>query len=184
MTLINSNDATVPVIVQTRSAVNPEHAFDIIAPIDLPLIFTAWGPLPGVLGVSNQTGEWDHVGASRNPDLSDGSTATEKLTEYTTGHSFAYELTEFTGALRHLVEGVRGEWTFAPDGAETLIRWAYEFKPLPGRRLLVRWGLAPVWRRYMQRSIEAAAHVAEDRESIRSTEGVARPTEYGAASAS
>ena len=173
MTLITGDDTTVPVIVQTRSAVRPDHAFRVIAPIDLSLIFTAWGPLPGVLGVSNQTGEWDHVGASRNPDLSDGSTATETLTEYTTGHSFAYEVTDLTGVLRRLVEGVRGEWTFAPDGAGTLIRWAYEFKPNPGRRLLVRRGLAPVWRRYMQRSIEAAACVVEERGLIRSTEQVA-----------
>ena len=33
------------------------------------------------------------VRSRRNPDLSDGSTATERLTEYTAGHSFAYELT-------------------------------------------------------------------------------------------
>jgi Polyketide cyclase / dehydrase and lipid transport len=126
-----------------------------------PLIFTGWGPLPAVRGVNNQTAEWDHLGASRNPDLSDGSTATERLTEYTAGHSFACELTDFTNVLGRLVHGVRGEWTFTPDQAGTLIRWSYEFKPLDRRRIFVRFALAPLWRRYMQRAVQAASRVAK-----------------------
>jgi hypothetical protein len=164
MPLITHTDATVPVIVQTRAAVEPHHAFSAIAPIDLSVVFTGWGPFPGVRGVRNQTGEWDHAGASRNPDLADGSTATERLTEYTAGHSFGYELTGFTNVLRRLVEAVRGEWTFTPDGAGTVIRWTYEFKPLRGRYFVVRGGLAPLWRRYMQAGVEAAARVAEEQE--------------------
>jgi hypothetical protein len=77
------------------------------------------------------------------------------------GHSFAYELTEFTNVLRLLVDGVRGEWTFTPDGDGTVIRWTYEFKPRRGRMAVVRSGLAPLWRHYMQASLEAAARVAE-----------------------
>jgi Polyketide cyclase / dehydrase and lipid transport len=52
---------------------------------------------------------------------------TERLTEYTAGHSFAYELTEFTNVLRQLVDVMSGEWTFAPDGNGTVIRWTCEF---------------------------------------------------------
>jgi hypothetical protein len=165
MTLIIDKDQTVPVTVQTRAAIPPNRAFDIIAPIDLSLVFKGWGPFPAVRGVKNQTEPWDHPGPSRKPDLSDGSTATERLTEYTAGHSFAYELTEFTNLLRQLVHGVRGEWTFTPDGNGTVIRWTYEFKPLRGRKVLVRSGLAPLWRRYMQASLEAAARVAEEHEA-------------------
>jgi Polyketide cyclase / dehydrase and lipid transport len=163
MTLINATDETVPVTVQTRTPIPPNRAFDIIVPIDLSLVFKGWGPFPAVRGVSNQTEAWDHAGPSRNPDLSDGSTATERLTEYTAGRSFAYELTEFTNVLRRLIHGVRGEWTFTPDGDGTVIRWTYEFKPLPGRHLLVRRGVAPLWRRYMQRSVESAAQVTAQR---------------------
>lgn len=112
-------------------------------------------------GVKNQTGVWDHVGASRNPVLSDGTTANETLTEYTVDHSFAYEVTGFTNILGKLVEGVRGEWTFTPDGEGTVIRWTYEFKPRRGCYLLVRLGLAPLWRHYMQAGIEAAAKACE-----------------------
>jgi hypothetical protein len=152
----------VPVTVQTRASVAPARAFDVIVPIDLTLIFKGWGPFPAVRGVSNQTEEWDHAGPTRNPDLSDGSTANEQLTEYTGGHSFAYELTEFTNVLRRLVYGVRGEWTFTPDGDGTVIRWTYEFKPRRGRGVLIRRGLAPFWRRYMTAAVKAAARVAEE----------------------
>jgi hypothetical protein len=167
MLLINVKDKTVPVTVQTRASIPPNRAFDIIAPIDLSLVFKGWGPFPAVRGVNNQTGTWDHARPSRNPDLSDGSTATERLTEYTVGHSFAYELTDFTNVLRRFVHGVRGEWTFTPDGDGTVIRWTYEFKPLGGRYFLVHRGLAPLWRRYMQAGVEAAARVAEERGTLR-----------------
>jgi hypothetical protein len=89
MPLISDQDKTVPVTVQQRAAIPPRRAFEIITPIDLSLVFKGWGPFPAVRGVNNQSGEWDHVGASRTPILSDGSTATERLTEYTAGHSFA-----------------------------------------------------------------------------------------------
>jgi hypothetical protein len=161
VTLITSRDKTVAVTVQTRTAATPEHAFKVNVPIDLSLVFKGWGPFPAVRGVENQTGPWDHVGASRNPLLSDDTTAHETLTEYTVGHSFAYEVTGFTNILGRLVEGVPGEWTFTPDGQGTVIRWTYEFKPRRGRYLLVRRGLAPLWRHYMQAGVEAAAKLCE-----------------------
>ena len=165
MKLITAGEKTVPITVQTRAAVPPQQTFTTIAPIDLSLLFKGWGPFPAVRGVKNQIGPWDHVGASRNPDLSDGSTATERLTEYTAGYSFAYELTAFTNVLRRLIHGVRGEWTFTSDGDGTMIRWTYEFKPLRGRSVLVRRGLAPLWRRYMQQGVDTAARIAEERKA-------------------
>ena len=159
--LIAGTDRTVPVTVQTRTQLSPEDAFRIIVPIDLSMIFTGWGPFPGVLGAKNQTGAWDAAGQSRNPELSDGSTALERLTEFTVPHSFAYEITNFTGSMRFLVYGVRGEWMFTPDGTGTLIRWTYEFKPLRGRLLVLRRVIAPLWRRYMEAGINASRRIAE-----------------------
>lgn len=161
MSLIISTDRTVPVTVQTRTSLSPEDAFRIIVPIDLSLVFKGWGPFPGVRGAKNQTGAWDAAGQSRNPDLSDGTTAVERLTEYTGPSSFAYEITNFTNALRHLVEGVRGEWTFAPDGDGTLIRWTYEFKPLRGRIFILKSVIAPLWKRYMIEGVNGSAKAAE-----------------------
>lgn len=162
MTLISANDVTIPITVQARTTLNPSIVFCIVVPIDLSLIFKGWHRiLPGVRGANNQTGEWDHVGASRNPDLSDGSTAVETLIEYTAPTSFAYELVGFTNILGRLAYGVRGEWTFSPDGPGSLIRWTYEFKPRPGRALIIRHLLAPLWMRYMKSAIADTVVAAE-----------------------
>ncbi len=100
-------------------------------------------------GAEDQTGPWDAVGRTRRPLLSDGSTANERITEYLAHASFAYELTGFTNVLDWIVEGVRGEWTFTPDGTGTMVRWIYEFKPRPGFSVLTRLLLAPLWRQAM-----------------------------------
>jgi hypothetical protein len=114
MTLITKNDWTVAVTVQTRAVAPPQHAFEVNVPIDLSPVFKGWGPIPAVRRVENQTGAWDHARAFRNPVLSDGSTANEALTEYADGHSFAYEVTNFTNitsrgrpAAPSLVAGIR-----------------------------------------------------------------------------
>lgn len=153
MTLISRADRTVPVTVQARTTVPPATAFEIVVPIDLPAVFLPWGLFPGVRGVRDQTGSWDHVGAARHLDLTDGSTGTEVLTEYHLGYSFAYEVTGFTNPLGRIVVGVRGEWTFTADGDGTLVRWTYEFKPRRYGYGLVRFGLATPWRGYMRASL-------------------------------
>ncbi|WP_158866238.1 SRPBCC family protein [Leifsonia sp. AG29] len=159
---INPTDGTVPVVVQARSRYTPEICFELIAPIDLARIFQGWGPFPAVNGASGQTGPWNAAGRTRHPQLSDGSTATESLTEYTEPSSFAYELSGFTGSMRHLFRVVRGEWTFTPDGTGTLVRWTYEFAPLRGRLLLSRALVGPLWRRYATRALELALAAVEE----------------------
>ncbi|GAA4484201.1 hypothetical protein GCM10023094_36890 [Rhodococcus olei] len=151
----------VPVAVQSRCCAPPDHAFAVIAPIDLTQIFTGMGPLPAVVGVSGQTGPWDTVGRQRRPQLSDGSTATERLTAYDPPHTFGYEITDFTGPLRHIVEKVSGQWTFTPDGPHCLVHWTYTFHPGPGRGLVVRLVAAPLWRRYARATLARAVALAE-----------------------
>ena len=48
-----------------------------------------------------------------------------------------------------------------PDGSGTVIRWTYEFKPLPGRRFVLRGVIAPLWRRYMIHGVTGTAREAE-----------------------
>lgn len=149
-----------PVTVETPCPVPPAKAFDVIAPIDLPLIFTGWGPLPGVRAVHDQSGPWDAAGRSRTVELTDGSRAAERIIEHTPPHSFAYELTGFTGPLAWLVTRVRGEWTFTPDGTGSIVRWTYSFFPRRGRTPVVRWVLTPVWRRYATATLTRAVEMA------------------------
>jgi hypothetical protein len=159
--LIGPADRTVPITVQQRTSVAPADAFGLIAPIDLTSVFHRVGPFPGVQSVQNQTTAWDHAGPTRNPQFDDGSQADEQLTEYTEGSSFAYQLSGFTNVLSRLAAGVRGEWNFNPDGAGTLIRWTYEFKPLPGRYWVLAGPFTPLWRRYMAAALAKCVQLAE-----------------------
>jgi len=156
-TLLGGKGRTVPVSVQTRASLAPARAFDVIVPIDLSVLFKSRGP---ILGGARRHQPDGRVGPRRRlaqPDPADGLTTTENRADY----NFAYELIGFTDVLRLLVGGVRGEWTFIPDGDGTLIRWTYEFKPLRYRHFLVRRTLVPLWRRYMRQGLEVAARVAE-----------------------
>ncbi|GLP78438.1 hypothetical protein TUM20983_55480 [Mycobacterium antarcticum] len=159
--LIDSTDRTVPITVQQRSRLAPADSMSLIAPIELSRVFLPVSPFPGVAGVANQTEAWDHPGPTRNPQFTDGSQANEQMTEYTAGTSFAYQLTGFTNMLSKLAVGVRGEWTFTPDGNGTLIRWSYEFKPLPGRRWIIARPFKPLWRRYMAAALARSVDTSE-----------------------
>jgi hypothetical protein len=159
--LIVRTDKTVPVTVFARTSATPARAFEVIAPIDLTVVFNPVFPFPGIAEVKNQKESWDHAGPSRTPTFDDGSQATESLTEYVAGQSFAYEMTEFTGVLGRLASGVRGEWSFCPDGAGCSIRWTYEFKPLPRRRMILAGPFRPLWARYMQRALNKMVAVVE-----------------------
>jgi hypothetical protein len=68
MTLINDKDKTVPVVVQTRAAIPPNRAFDIIVPIDVLLVFKGWGPRPFVASTTKPRHGTMLVSA-RNSDL-------------------------------------------------------------------------------------------------------------------
>ncbi|MEE1836183.1 SRPBCC family protein [Streptomyces sp. SP17KL33] len=133
-------------------------------PIDLPTVFRPVAPFPGISGVKNQTEAWDHVGPRRNPQFDDGSQADEELTEYVPDSSFAYQLTGFTNVLSRLAAGVRGEFNVNPDG--TLIRWTYEFKPLPGRRWILAGPFPPLWRRYMVAALDGASTSSKQRKTV------------------
>ncbi|MFJ9622115.1 SRPBCC family protein [Streptomyces sp. NPDC101181] len=159
--IISRTDKTVPVTVFARTTATPDRAFEIIAPIDLTTVFNPVFPFPGIAEVRGQNESWDHAGPSRTPTFDDGSQAKEHLTEYVAGQSFAYELTEYTNVLGRLASAVRGEWSFCPDGTGCTIRWTYEFKPLPGRRLILAGPFRPLWARYMQVALDAMVHVVE-----------------------
>ena len=83
------------------------------------------------------------------------------MTEYFEGAGFAYQLTGFTNVLSRLAAGIRGEWNFNPDGEGTLIRWTYEFKPLPGRRWILAGPFALLWRRYMTAPLARCVQAVE-----------------------
>jgi hypothetical protein len=156
-----ASGVSVPLHGTARADV--ETAFDVIVPIDLPRVFRGFGPLPAVVATADQTGEWDHVGASRVVKLSDGRQAKERITAYDRPHYFAYRVGPFEeGPLRHLIVEAHGEWWFVPrDATSTAIRWTYTFVARryagPAVRLLV----ARLWRGYAKRVLALAIDEVE-----------------------
>ena len=148
--------------VYARAAAPIRRVYDVVVPIDLTTIFTGYGPLPAVVGVRDQSGPWDRPGQSRVVELADGSEAPERLTALDPPHGFAYRVGPFTSSLRLLVDDAEGGWEFSPIGADaTDVRWTYAFAPRRFTRPLVRFVVAPLWRRYAERALAAAVGQAE-----------------------
>jgi hypothetical protein len=70
--------AEAEIVVQGYARADAGATFAAIVPIELTHVFTGLGPLPAVVGNREQTGAWDHVGATRVVELSDGSEASER----------------------------------------------------------------------------------------------------------
>jgi hypothetical protein len=153
----------IPVVVDGTARADVKTAFNVIVPIELPHLFRGFGPLPAVVATRDQTGEWDHVGASRVVQLSDGSEANERITAYDRHRYFAYRVGPFeSGPLRHVVVEVHGEWWFtARDTMNTAIRWTYTFRPRRYAAPVVRLLIARLWRGYAKRALALAIDEVE-----------------------
>ncbi|MCW2748006.1 MAG: hypothetical protein JWP10_1148 [Nocardioidaceae bacterium] len=147
---------TTPAIVTVHghSSATVEHAFATIAPIDLTLVFRGLGFLPSVVEVRDQTGAWDHVGATRTAVMSDRSTADELITTYVPPLEFGYRVGPMTGLIGKLIDHADGAWQFEPTETGTDITWTYAFMPKTGRGLAVR-SCLPLWRRYAEQVLAA-----------------------------
>ncbi|WP_291041067.1 SRPBCC family protein [Herbiconiux sp.] len=172
------------------TAVSARRAFDRVVPRDDAELFTGYLVLPAVTRVSDQTGPWTTPGSRRTVHLSDGGTFREHLLRHTPPAEpstttppaepspttpppepdtttpsavgeFDYRVTDFTGALAHLVSEARASWRYEPTATGSRIRWTYEYVPLPRRRFVVERLIGPIWRRYMRRSLLVCARVAE-----------------------
>jgi hypothetical protein len=151
-------------IVETTIEASPEVTFEHIVPIDLPSIFTGYGPLPAVTKTRDQSGDWDAAGRNRTVEFSDGSSARESLTGYEYPNRFTYRIDRFTGVLRFLASEALGEWTFErmPGSNSTRVRWSYEFvsrskflEPLVG--LFTQ----KLWRGYMSKALSLSKELVE-----------------------
>ena len=81
-------------------------------------------------GGSPYDAPWSTVGETRRHKLSDNSSVCEELTSFAQEKTFAYRLTEFTGALSPLVSHARAEWHFTQGSIlRTRIDWTYIFVP-------------------------------------------------------
>lgn len=142
--------------VSARMRADAETAFDFVTAEDvLPRILTGYGLVPGVSHTSGLSGDWQTPGTHRIVHLKGGGQVREEMSEFVPPHCFEYVVSDFTIALKHLVQHGVGKWVFtpAPDGVR--IDWTYAFcakGPLAAGllNLIVR----HQWVGYMRRSLE------------------------------
>ena len=144
--------------VSTVINANQAETFTHIAPIDLTSIFTGYGPLPAVVGTKDQTGQWDEAGQTRTVELSDGSTAQEKLNTYAHPTYFSYTVSNFSGSLLFLTTSANGEWWFEQQASgKTGVKWRYAFNARSPFAVPLLWFIANVlWHRYMAKALSLA----------------------------
>jgi hypothetical protein len=129
----------------------PDRTFAILTPSDPTRFYPRFGPIPAIVRVDDQTGDWDAVGQSRRLTLSDGGTLVERLKVVDPPRRFAYQLTDFTGFFGTLVAFADAEWDFDANVEGTRIRWSYTFHAQPKRGWIVRLVVVLWWARYMKR---------------------------------
>lgn len=129
---------------------NAQRAWELSGPLDPSQFYPRFGPLPAVIEVRDQSGEWDTVGRTRMLMLSDGGRVIETITDTAAPTLFAYELSEFQKLFGKLVSGARAEWRFEPRESGSVIRWSYTFFARPARGWIV-WLIVKLWwARYMR----------------------------------
>ncbi len=112
-----------------------------------------YGLLPPVREVRGQDGAWGTVGQTRTVVTTDGGTMRELLTKVDALSSFDYQLSDITGPMRPLVDGVNGRWEFAPRGTGTVITWRWVLHPTGAGALVMR-PIARMWRGYARQALE------------------------------
>jgi hypothetical protein len=150
-------------IEETIFNVPNEQAFLGVVPINLSSIFTGFGPLPAVSGVTDQTGDWDAAGQTRSVSFSDGSSVKEKLTGYNKPQYFSYILSDFTGVLRLLATSANGDWWFEPVSEDkTHVKWRYVFNSRNIFTIPFLWFITKaLWKCYMKKALSLSKNQIE-----------------------
>ncbi|MHA7872286.1 MAG: SRPBCC family protein [Hyphococcus sp.] len=140
-----------------------DDAFQIAAAIDARELIRQHGPLPAIVDVNGHDAPWSAVGQIRKHRLSDNSSVCERLIAYTPGHTFAYQLNDFTGAFSPLVRHARAEWHFTAMGARsTQIDWTYLFTPTGPIAEPVLWFIVKLfWPGYLKSALDRVKQKAE-----------------------
>jgi hypothetical protein len=108
-----------------------QTAYDAVRAAPLPVLFSSRvGLFPPVEEVTGESGEWGtELGQTRRIHLGDGGTTFETLVGLDPPGSYAYSLSEITGPLRLVVDGVRGRFSFAAGPGGTSVTWSWDVEP-------------------------------------------------------
>ncbi len=149
---IGRSGRNITATVEAEMDATVARVFDFVVAEDvLPRVLTGYGLVPAVVGTSGNTGPWDIPGSVRTVHLKGGDTAQEEVTEWVRPSYFAYRVSKFTFALKHLATEGRGQWWVEPRNGRTHVRWTYTFIPKgPVSALMLHLFVRMQWAGYMR----------------------------------
>lgn len=161
--IMGSPDLCVSATTTVRIEAPASDVYDWFCDLDISRVLNGYGPLPGVVRTTDQTGKWTIPGQTRKLEMSGNIGAIQEILIAQRPHFFAYRVQEFTHILNLLAYGAEARWWFEPtaNGAMTLT-WTYTFWP---RSRIGKLGIYPVistiWHRYMVVTLRAMRDLAE-----------------------
>ena len=134
---------------------NVERVFDFIVAEDVVVLFRKSSP--AIVAVEEQTGTWNHPGASRIIVMDNGNRFRESIIAYQRPYLFHYMLTEFSGAQQKgIVNEAIAMFMMQPYGPRTHVSWHYAMRPESDARLAdARAFMQNVWRPWQQGFMDA-----------------------------
>ena len=131
------------------------QAFDRTMTQPLPELFSRrYGPLPPIRAVTGFTEPWSTVGQTRTIHLSDGGTLLEELTVVDRPARFGYRISEITGAMKPLVGGFEGAWSFEAVGTGTRVTWTWDVEPASTASGYLMPVFGRLWAGYARQALE------------------------------
>lgn len=153
----------VQISISQSVTASMQDAFRAAVDIDARDLIRKHGPLPAIVDVAGHDAPWSAIGQTRVHKLSDNSSVREELIGFTPNQTFAYQLSDFTGAFASLVSEARAEWHFTTTGkTSTQIDWTYIFKPNGPIAEPVVWFLVKIfWPGYLKSALTRVQERAE-----------------------
>jgi hypothetical protein len=129
---------------------NAERVFDFIVAEDVVVHFRKTSP--AIVAVEDQTGTWNHAGASRIIVMDNGNRFRETIIAYQRPYLFHYMLTEFSGApQKGMVNEAIAIFIVQPYGPRAHVSFHYAMRPESDARLAdTRAFMQNVWRPWQQ----------------------------------
>jgi hypothetical protein len=129
--------------------VSLEVAYDGVMNAPLETLFPhRAGVIPPIKECTGQDGPWATVGQTRTVVLTDGSSNLETLKKADRPGTYQYQLSDFTGPMKALVDGVDGQFSYVPEGDGTRVTWSWSIRPTSAVARLALPVVGMFWRQY------------------------------------
>lgn len=126
-----------------------EVVFEAALSLPLPRLYSRrYGPIPPIVEVHDQVGDFDTVGQTRVFVLADRGTMHEEMMTIDRPHQFSNRLTVLSGPFKPLVATVVESWSFRKVGGATEATWEWNIYPRSTVARLFVPVIGRLWRGY------------------------------------